>query len=246
MRNFKLVLTYDGSRYRGWQRLGGGENTIQAKLEHVASRMLDKETEVIGSGRTDAGVHALGQVANFHGETSLTPEEILAYLRRYLPEDIGVLSVEEVPDRFHSRLSAVEKTYEYRIWNDPAPCVFQRKYVWRMEEPLDLSAMKRAAKDLVGEHDFTSFCGNRQFKKSPVRTVSAIEITRRGGEVVLRFTGSGFLHHMVRILTGTLVEAGLHRRDAGQMPAVLAARDRQAAGITAPPCGLCLVEVRYG
>ena len=127
MKNFRIDLCYDGSRYKGWQRLGQGENTIQAKLEQTLSRMLNEAVEVSGSGRTDAGVHAEGQVANFHSNTTLSAEEICSQLRQYLPEDIGVLSVTQVDDRFHSRLNAVEKTYRYRIWNEETPCVFERK-----------------------------------------------------------------------------------------------------------------------
>ena len=239
-KNFRIVLSYDGTRYRGWQRLGNGENTIQAKLESVISQMVGAETEVIGSGRTDAGVHARGQVANFRADTDMTAAEVLAYLRRYLPEDIGVLSVDEAPERFHSRLNAVKKTYEYRIWNDAAPCVFERKYVWRMAEPLDLAAMRKAAGMLVGTHDFREFSANKRTKKSTVRTLDEITVERVGSEVRLRFTGDGFLYRMVRILTGTLVEIGTGKRAADS---VLTAPERDS--VVAPACGLCLMEVRY-
>ena len=141
MKNFKLVLAYDGSRYRGWQRLGDSDNTIQGKLENVVSRMVNAPVEVIGSGRTDAGAHARGQVANFRCDTAMSPAEVQAYLRQYLPEDIGVLSVEEADARFHSRYNAVEKTYQYRVWNADAPCVFVRRFVWPVEGELDVPAI---------------------------------------------------------------------------------------------------------
>ena len=149
MRNFKVLLSYDGSRYKGWQRLGDSDNTIQGKLENVLSRMTRTAVEVIGSGRTDAGAHALGQTANFHCETGMSCGEIRAYLRQYLPEDIGVISVEEAEPRFHSRFNAVEKTYRYRVWNSDLPCVVERKYVWpapspkRMQVPRSSQLMRR-------------------------------------------------------------------------------------------------------
>ena len=245
MKNFRMKLTYDGTRYKGWQRLGGGENTIQAKLENVLSRLLETQVEVIGSGRTDAGVHALGQVANFHADTDLTAGQILAALRQHLPEDIGVLSVEEAEPRFHSRLNAVGKTYRYRIWNSSAPCVFQRKYLWRVEEELDLSAMEQGVEKLLGTHDFLAFCSNKHFKKSSVRTLREIRIFRNGDELVLDVTGDGFLYNMVRIIVGTLVEIGLGTRSAEEIPGILESRRSENAGITAPACGLCLMEVEY-
>lgn len=245
MRNFKLVLTYDGTRYKGWQRLGNTDNTIQGKLESVVSRMLSAPTEVIGSGRTDAGVHALGQVANFHGETEMSCGEILRYLREYLPEDIGVLSVEEVGERFHSRLSAKGKTYQYRIWNGESPCVFERRYLWKIQEALDLPAMEKAAEYFLGTHDFLAFCSNKHFKKSSVRTIRRLEITRQGEELLLTVNGDGFLYNMVRIIVGTLVEVGLARRPWDDVPRILESGRRANAGAMAPACGLYLLEVEY-
>lgn len=245
MRNFRILLTYDGTKYKGWQRLGNTENTIQGKLEGVVSRMLGVPTEVIGSGRTDAGVHALGQVANFHGDTEMTCVEILDYLRKYLPEDIGVLSVSEEDPRFHSRLTAVEKTYEYRIWNSEEPCVFERKYLWKIPERLDLKEMRRAADLLLGSHDFLAMCSNKHFKKSSVRRVDSIRITEMGKELRIRVVGNGFLYNMVRIMVGTLVEIGLGKRSAQEIPHILESRKRENAGIMAPANGLYLVEVQY-
>lgn len=208
MRNFKLLLSYDGSRYKGWQRLGNTDQTIQGKLESVLEKMTGTNIEVIGSGRTDAGAHALGQVANFHANTDMTPAQICLYLRHYLPDDIGVISVEEVDDRFHSRFHAVEKTYVYRIWNSDQPCVFERKYVWPVADQFDLSAMKTAADAFLGTHDFLAFCSNKHFKKSSVRTIHRFVIERIGNELRFTVTGDGFLYNMVRIMVGTVLAVG--------------------------------------
>ena len=245
MANFRLDLCYDGSRYRGWQRLGDSEHTIQGKLEQVISRMVGRPTEVIGSGRTDGGVHAMGQVANFHAETALSAAEILAYLRRYLPEDIGVLAVTEVDPRFHSRYQAAEKTYRYRIWNAGVPCVFERKYVWQVPEPLNLDAMAAGAALLLGTHDFLPFSSLKKSKKSSVRTLKQLEINRVGPELQITAVADGFLYHMVRILVGTLVDIGQGKLLPAEISAVFEAGVRADAGQTAPPQGLCLMEVKY-
>jgi len=245
MRNFKMVLAYDGSRYRGWQRLGDSDSTIQGKLEAVLSRMADAPVEVIGSGRTDAGAHALGQTANFHCRTDRSCREILAYLRQYLPEDIGVVSLEEVDARFHSRFHATEKTYCYRIWNSEQPCVFERKYVWQMTDPLDVNAMEDAAQVFLGSHDFLAFCSNKHFKKSSIRTIHRFTVQRVGEEIRFTVTGDGFLYNMVRILVGTLLDVGRGERTKEQLPEILAGRVRENAGETVPARGLCLMEVRY-
>ena len=173
------------------------------------------------------------------------PRRLLRQLRARLPGDIGVLTLEEAAPRFHARLSCRGKTYVYRIWNSETPNVFERRYVCALPQPLDTAAMQRAAAPLCGTHDYTSFCANRRMKKSAVRTVDAITVERLGEEVRLTFSGDGFLYHMVRILTGTLLEVGLGQRDAGTMPDILAAHDRSAAGPTAPARGLILWETRY-
>ena len=154
MRNIRLDICYDGTRYRGWQRLPGKDDTIQGKIETCLSKILGENIEISGSGRTDAGVHARGQVANFHCQSAMPCDEILSQLRRYLPEDIGIYACKDCSPRFHARLSAKEKTYTYRIWNSEAPCVFHRRYVTVLPEPLDMAAMKKAAAYLEGEHDF--------------------------------------------------------------------------------------------
>ena len=243
MRNLRLDICYDGTRYKGWQRLPGVDNTIQGKLEQCLCKILGEAIEITGSGRTDAGVHALGQVANFHCESTMEPELILEQLRRYLPEDIGIYSCKEVSPRFHARLNAKEKTYLYRIRNSDKPCVFQRKYVTVLPEKLDVAAMRKAAGYLCGEHDFSAFCGNPKFKKSTVRFIRSVEITE-GEELHIRFTGNGFIHNQVRIMVGTLIEVGRGERDTQSIPALFGGK-RAEAGFLAPAQGLCLQEVTY-
>ena len=245
MQNFKLILSYDGSRYFGWQRQAKTEHTIQGKLEHILSRILDEPIEVAGSGRTDAGAHALGQCASFRCRSTMGSSEILSQLRMHLPEDIGVLSCEEVPLRFHARLNAISKTYEYRVWNSAAPCVFQRKYVYRFPAPLNLEAMKQAADFLVGRHDFRSFCSNKKFKKSTIRTIYSLNLVSNGPELRFIVRGDGFLYHMVRILVGTQLEVGMGQKSPMDLPDILSAQNREAAGYTVPACGLFLMEVTY-
>ena len=244
MRNLRLDICYDGTRYRGWQRLAGVDNTIQGKLEQTLSRILGEEIEISGSGRTDAGAHALGQVANFHCESTMPADEILILLRRYLPEDIGIYSCRDVHERFHARLNAKTKTYRYRIWSSELPCVFQRRFVAVQPEKLDISAMETAAAELLGEHDFSAFCAAKSKKKSTVRRIDSISITREGEELHFDVTGNGFLYNMVRILVGTLVEVGLHQRSANSIPGLFGAA-RQEAGVLMPAQGLCLMEVTY-
>ena len=245
MSNYRMVIQYDGTRYRGWQILGDSDVTIQGKLAAVISQMTGEEVSVIGSGRTDAGVHAIGQVANFHLQGNFDERELLAGLNRYLPEDIAVSSMELVDDRFHSRYQAVRKTYRYRIHTGEIPEVFERKYVYDYRMPLDAGRMRKAAGLLCGTHDFKSFCGNRRMKKSTVRTIYEIRIEELPGELQLFFTGDGFLQNMVRILTGTLIEIGDGRRKPRDIEKILDAKDREAAGYTAPACGLALLHVEY-
>ena len=244
MRNLRLDICYDGSRYRGWQRLPGVDATIQGKLEAALTRILEEPIEISGSGRTDAGVHALRQVANFHCNSSMPAGEILLQLRRYLPEDIGIYSCKDCSERFHARLNAKEKTYLYRIWNSDAPCVFQRRYVAEFPEKLDVAAMEKAASYLVGEHDFSAFCGNPKFKKSTVRFIRSVDILRDGEELKILFTGNGFIHNQVRIMVGTLIEVGRGERAAESIPELFGGK-RAAAGFLAPAQGLCLQEVVY-
>lgn len=244
MPNYKLILQYDGSRYRGWQRLSDTDMTIQGKTEAVLSRVFGAPVEVQGSGRTDAGVHALAQTVSFRTVRDLSPTTLLAALRQYLPEDIGAVSVAYAAPRFHARLSAVEKTYCYRVWTTDAPCVFERRFVYILPGSYSLPDMEAAARLLEGTHDFRAFSAVK-ISKSTVRTVSRIAITKEGDELRFTFTANGFLHHMVRILTGTLLEVGRGERSPAQAAALLDAGDRAAAGFTVPAKGLCLMRVRY-
>ncbi len=244
MRNLRLDICYDGTRYRGWQRLSGTDNTIQGKIETTLSRILGEPIEISGSGRTDAGVHAKGQVANFHCESTMPAQEILSGLRRYLPEDIGIYSCKDCSQRFHARLNAREKTYRYRIWNSEQPCVFERRFVMILPEKLDVEAMQRAADYFCGEHDFGAFCGNPKFKKSTVRFIRSLEVSRAGEELWITVTGNGFLHNMVRIIAGTLIEVGRGERSPDSIPELFGGK-RAEAGFLVPPQGLCLLEVEY-
>ena len=245
MRNFRICLCYDGGRYRGWQKQGNTDGTIQEKIEALLSRLLAQPVEVAASGRTDAGVHARRQTCSFRADTDLSCGELLALIRRHLPEDIGALSLSEVDSRFHARLSCREKTYVYFIWNSPAPNVFYRKYSYAWPDALDTAAMEQAAALLLGRHDFRSFCSVTKTKKSTVRELLDISITRQGPMLRIRFTGSGFLYNMVRILVGTLLEVGLGKREAASVPSLFEEKTRALAGPTAPAGGLCLWEVRY-
>ena len=245
MRNFKITLSYDGTRYSGWQKQGNTPNTIQGKLEKVLSAMFGVPIEVVGSGRTDAGVHAAGQVANFHAETKAQPEEVCVYLRSYLPQDIGVLSVEEAPERFHARLSARRKTYRYRIWNSEIPNIFERKYLYVCKDLLDLPAMQACIPYFLGEHDFRAFCSNPDLKKSSVRTVYEMRLDELGHELRLTVTGNGFLYNMVRLMAGTILSAGRHQLAPEEIPEILETKDRSRAGPMAPACGLCMMGVEY-
>lgn len=245
MRNIRLLLQYEGSRYQGWQRQQSTDNTIQGKLEILLGRMCGETITLSGSGRTDAGVHALGQVANFHTECQMPVEEMLVYINRYLPEDIAVVEIAEVPLRFHSRLNAKGKHYEYRVINSAIPDVFRRRYALEMPESLDMEAMRRAAGFLLGEHDFKSFTSAKKGKKSTVRRIDEIAIVKEGNVITFSFRGNGFLHHMIRILMGTLLEVGMGKRTPESMEEILAARDREQAGPLVPAKGLVLVEVYF-
>ena len=244
MRNLRLDICYDGTRYKGWQRLAGTDNTLQGKLETTLSRILGEAVEVTASGRTDAGTHARLQVINVHCNSTKPCEEILEDLRRYLPEDIGIYSCRNVSERFHARLNAKSKTYRYRVWNSDAPCVFERRFVWKEDGVINVELMQRAANYYVGTHDFSAFCGNKNMKKSTVRTIFEFDVHRNDNEICFTVRGNGFLQHMVRIMVGTLLEVGRGERDADTIPQLFGAQ-RMEAGPAVPSCGLCLMEVTY-
>ena len=244
-KNYKLTIAYDGTRYKGWQSQKTTDTTIQGKLSHVFSGLEGKQTEVHGSGRTDAGVHALGQVANVHLAVDKSPKEIQDYVNQYLPEDIGVMELKEASERFHARLSAVRKTYCYRIFNSSIPNVFERKWMHTIPEPLDVEAMQIGAKYLEGTHDFAAFCRNPAKKKSTVRYISRLEVVCKAEEVDIIITGNGFLHNMVRIIAGTLAEVGMGKRESAEVLRILVEGRREAAGIMLPAKGLILQSVEY-
>lgn len=248
MANFCLIVQYDGTRYNGWQRQGNTPDTIQEKLENILEHLYGEPVELSGSGRTDAGVHALRQTANYRiprMRSRYSCGEIQRYFNEYLPQDIRVLSVTKADERFHARLSAKSKLYEYRIDCGEISNVFERRYLYRVEEPLNIEKMREGASYLIGTHDFKSFCANRRMKKSTVRTIYDISFELQDGILYIRYRGDGFLYHMVRILTGTLIEIGMGDRLPSQIPSILEGLDRSLAGFTAPPQGLFLVEVYY-
>lgn len=244
MKNYKMIIAYDGTRYYGWEHQPD-RDTIQGKLENVLSRMCDTPVEVIGAGRTDAGVHARAMVANAHMETRRTPEQIRDYLNRYLPEDIAVKEVREAAQQFHARYKAVGKTYCYTCFDGDVRPVFDRKYVNVLDFSPDVAAMQQAAEYLTGKHDYKSFCGNSHMKKSTERIVDQIVIVKKRGYIYFTFHGTGFLQNMIRILVGTLLEVGKGTYPPERVKDILEALDRTQAGPTAPACGLCLIKVDY-
>ncbi|MCR4903757.1 MAG: tRNA pseudouridine(38-40) synthase TruA [Butyrivibrio sp.] len=248
-RNYKFIISYDGTRFFGWERQPGNDMTIQGKLENVLTRMLElpegKLVQVIGAGRTDAGVSARAMTANAVLDTDMTEEEIQSYMNEYLPDDISVNEVRICSDRFHSRYNAIGKTYRYTCWFGTSKPVFDRKYVTVLEKKPDIELMQRACEILMGTHDFKSFCGNSKMKKSTVRCVDNIKIEESGNYIRFYFHGNGFLQNMVRILTGTLLEVGYGNISVEEVQNILDAKNRQTAGPTAPAGGLCLMKVDY-
>lgn len=245
MTNYKMVLQYEGTRYDGWQKQGNTENTVQGRLEQLLTRLEGRPVEVHGSGRTDAGVHALAQTANFVLGKKWDAQELLEQINKYLPEDIRVLSMEEAHPRFHSRLNAKEKTYMYRIETAPKKDVFQRKLIYGLGTGLNVADMEKAAGYLMGTHDFFGFSTGKRTKKTTVRTIYELRVESHGSEVRLVVRGNGFLYNMVRILAGTLIEIGQGTRKPESVLEPLETGNRQLAGKTAPPEGLFLVSVGY-
>lgn len=245
MRNIKMIVEYDGSRYLGWQRLGDSDKTIQGKLEAVLTEMTNTPTEIIGSGRTDAGAHAKGQVANFRTDTQMNLDEIHRYINHYLPNDIVVKEIEEVDERFHSRYNVKGKNYVYYIWNHWIPSAFDRKYSYHYPKSLDLGLMENAAKKLQGSHDFINFSSLKKSKKSTIRTIEKISIFQEGNMLKFSFIGDGFLYNMVRIIMGTLLEIGSGNKAISYIDEIFEGDTREIAGATLPAQGLFLEEVYY-
>lgn len=249
MRNIKIVIQYDGSRYKGWQKQnikGTNVSTIQDKIEKVLLKMTGEEIQVIGCGRTDTGVHADNYVANFKTSNKMTLKDINEYLVMYLPEDIVIKSIKEVSERFHSRLNIKSKTYVYTIDNNSYNNVFLRRYSYFIKEKLDLDKMREAANILIGTHDFQSFTSLKaKNKKSTIRTINQIDIIENSNIVKIIINGNGFLLNMVRIISGTLIDIGLGGIEVDDIRRILEAKSREESGKKAPAKGLCMMNVEY-
>jgi len=245
-RNIKLVLEYDGTRYAGWQ-LQKNAPTVQGVIEECLGRLLDQPVRIAGGSRTDAGVHALGQVANFRAATRLNWRQVLAGLNALLPPDVAAREVSEAPEDFNARRKARGKIYAYRILNRAGRSAFERGYAWHLRDPLDLAAMRRASRDFLGRHDFSAFRASSCQAKSPVRAVRRLEILEQGdGRIAIEIEATAFLQHMARTMVGTLVEIGQGKRKADSVAGLLQSHDRTLAGPTAPAQGLFLVRIFYG
>ena len=247
MRNIRLTIEYDGSRYDGWQRPAAGAKgmTVQEKLEEVLSRMDNERTEVIGAARTEAGVHASGQVANFHTNTDMTCVEIRHYLNRFLPRDIAVLEAADVPDRFHAAFLAKGFTYEYHISVGETPSVFERKYNYYCFKRPDIKRMKEAAACFHGKQDFAAFSENRRMKKSTVRTIREFDVYGDEKEVLFRITGDDFWPYMARIMAGTVLAAVKGELEPRDIRQIIEGKDRSKAGERLEARGLFLTAVEY-
>lgn len=246
MNNYKLTIQYDGGRYKGWQRLGSGEeNTIQGKIENVLSEFIGKKIEIVGCSRTDAGVHALAQIANFKSSKNFNVYDMKDYLNKYLPRDICVKEVISVPESFHAQYNAKGKTYLYKIWNEKYTNPFMRKYSMHIERKLNIPKMKKAAQSFIGEHDFTAFSNAKSKKKSMVREIYSIDIEESAGFIQIRVRGNGFLHNMVRRIVGTLIEVGLGDVMAEDTSRIIDSKERSEISCIADECGLYLEKIEY-
>ncbi|MEW6356312.1 MAG: tRNA pseudouridine(38-40) synthase TruA [Planctomycetota bacterium] len=244
MRNIKITVEYDGTNYCGWERQKNGVS-IQEMLEKAIEGVTRKKTVIHGSGRTDAGVHALGQVATFQTASEIPAEKLLLAINAHLPRDIVVRKIEEVYGKLHARYDARSKVYRYTVLTGPAGSALDRDRVYHVKYPLNVSRMRKAAKCLLGEHDFRSFTTEAWTRKNTVRTLLDVKIERQGDRIVFTFEGDGFLYNMVRAIVGTLIDIGRGHLKVEDMKVILEARDRSKAGPTTPAKGLCLVEVRY-
>jgi len=245
MRTLKLTLSYDGTNYAGWQRQLNAVAVQQVLEEAFAPLVGGVPPTIAGASRTDAGVHALGQVASVNTDTDLSVSAVWRALNVRLPADIRVTSVEEATPGFHARFRAVAKSYRYRMITSQVLPPFDRLYAWHAPEPKKISLMREAATRLVGKHDFASFQARGAFVKDTIRTIHRLELLEVGDEIQIECDGDGFLRHMVRAIAGTLAEVGTGLRTPQSITGILHAKDRRAAGATAPPCGLTLMSVRY-
>ncbi len=240
-----LWIEYEGTHFHGWQ-VQPGKRTVQGEVEGALSRMCGEAIRILASGRTDAGVHAWGQVAHFYTHSRIEPYKVRIGLNTLTARDVSVFDCREARGGFHAQFDAVRKTYRYRILNRRSPSAIRHFHTWHVRRPLDLGAMREAARMLEGEHDFASFCRERGRPEDTVRRLESLRVTRVDDEVILEATANGFLRHMVRTLAGVLVEVGRGERTADSVRGILAGRRRALAGVTAPPQGLVLVRVEYG
>jgi len=245
MKNYKITVQYDGSRYKGWQNLKDNDLSIQEKIETVLSKMAEEEIKLIGCGRTDAGIHAENYVANFHTNSKRSPKLILQHLYEFLPQDIVVKSVEEVDERFHAQHNAKSKTYVYSITKGKLRNVFNRKYSFHSEEKLDLAQMRKAAEYLIGTHDFQSFTSLKPGSKSTIRTINSLDIIENGMVIEIVINSNDFLLHMARLIVGALLEVGKNKIEAIDVQKILDAKNRTEVVPLAQPKGLCLRDVQY-
>ena len=245
MKNYKIIVQYDGSRYKGWQKLKDNELSIQGKIETVLSKMAEEEIQVIGCGRTDAGTHAENYVANFHTNSKKSPDLILSYLYEFLPEDIVVKSVDEVHERFHAQHNAKSRTYVYSITKGKLRNVFNRKYSFHSEEKLDLTQMRNAAGYLIGTHDFQSFTSLKEGSKSTIRTINSLDIIENDMVIEIVINSTDFLLHMARLIVGALLEVGKGNLKATDVQKLLDDKKYTKAVPIAQPKGLCLRDVQY-
>jgi tRNA pseudouridine38-40 synthase len=245
VKNYRMTIQYDGTSYNGWQKQKNTTNTIQTVLEETLSVVLQEDIQIQGSGRTDAGVHAYGQTANFKCKSIQELKDFLLKINKKLPPDIKMVCIQEVSKDFHSRLSAVSKIYSYHIANGQRPSVFRRKYLYHYEKELNLELMRSAANQLMGTHDFRAFSSEKNPMKSCIRCLYDITIEKRDNEIVIRYFGNGFLYNMARILTGTLLEIGAGDRKMVEFEQIFYSGNRKFSGFLAPPNGLFLERVIY-
>ncbi len=244
MRRIKLIVAYDGTEYSGWQ-IQPEAPTIEMYLDKAIHELTGENVHVTGASRTDAGVHAYGNVAVFDTESTIPGDRFTFALNRFLPDSIVIQDSWEVAGDFHPRHCNTRKTYEYRILNTAVPLPQKRNYTWHVAGSIDIDRMREAAAYIVGEHDFKSFCCVRTQAESTVRTIYSLEILQEGSEIIIRIKGNGFLYNMVRIITGTLIQVGKGRFQPEYVKQMLKAKDRTVAGQTAPPQGLTLVGIEY-
>jgi len=244
MKNVKLIIEYDGTNFQGWQSQKRGR-TVQQEIEKALRTILKKDVKIYGSGRTDAGVHALGQTANFKEDFTIPVERIPYALNSILPEDISIRSAQEVPDHFHARYSATGKKYIYKIYRAPFRSALFRNYAYFIPEPLDIEKMRKASEYFIGEHDFAGFMASKSGVFDTVREIYELKIHASGDWITIEIKGNGFLYNMVRIIVGTLVEVGKNKIPVDHIPQIIRSGERKKAGPTAPPQGLYLAEVYY-